>query len=399
MIENEADRKSAGLYDRAMARFEGRSAPAPTPQPREREASGQFRSNERVFGQEKIERDAGYRPLPKDRTEPEGLSVHDAAIERAKEMQTKPIEVHESGLKDNVTLSVEQAATRIEEARKADVDQAALDSTKAQQEAVDKLRAATPETQPQQQPQLSEVDVDRAVNHPRVQKIITEKMAEAETQRQHFETSVQEVGKMRVAALVSFAPELSNLPLNQWANAINAMHQREPARAKQVFSMLQAVGEVENAVIQMNAQKAAREKSEFANYTTRETQRFKEMTRGIAPQRMAAIKSEIPNMLAACGVADPRSFLTAIQGQTVFPRASAEMIMMKAAMYDMAMRTPRPQATRAVPPVQRPGVAGPRVNPANSAIQALNARLSATGDIKDATKLLLAKRTTAKRGR
>jgi hypothetical protein len=113
---------------------------------------------------------------------------------------------------------------------------------------------------------------------------------------------------------------------------------------------------------------------------------------------MQQIKAEIPNMLAACGVSDPRSFLTAIKGQTVFPRASAEMIMMKAAMYDMAMKTPRPQATRAVPPVQRPGVAGSRVNPQSGALKALEQKLNATGDIKVAAQLSAA-RLAAKKGR
>ena len=56
MIEREADRRDAGMYDRAMARMpRGAVEPAPERErtaPRERETSGEFRSSEPVYGRE-----------------------------------------------------------------------------------------------------------------------------------------------------------------------------------------------------------------------------------------------------------------------------------------------------------------------------------------------------------
>lgn len=396
MIEREADRMD--MYRNAAARIEQRSEPAPerSAPPRERETSGQFAPAERPTGREAEERAAGYKPLKEERSEPEGLTVRDAATDRAKELQERPIEVHESGLKDNVTLSAEQAAKRIAEAREADAAQAELDGTKAAQKAVDDLRNASG-VEPQPQPIDTEAEFDIAKAHPKVRDAILSKFTEAETQRQHFETSVKEVGKMRIAALAADFPELVKLPLNQWAAAINNLAKSDLPKARQIATRLQALGEVEAAVQQIEQQKTARQQNEFKAYSAKETARFRELTKGIPPQQMEAIKAEVPGMLKAVGVSDPHAFLKAIEGQTTFPRASAEMLLIYAARYMMMQKAAKAQPTRVLPPVQRPGVAAPRGNSASTALAALNQKLSQTGDIKDATALLMAKRKATRR--
>jgi hypothetical protein len=394
MIEHEADRNE--MYRNAAARIEQRSAPAPERErtPPQRESSGQFRSNEPVYGREAEERAAGYKPLKEDRDEIDSdrSSIRDAANDRAKELQERPIEVHESGLDEKITLSAEQAAKRVADARKADVDQAELDGTKAAQKAVDDLRG---ETEPRQ-PQIeygSEPDIEKVLSHPKVRDAISSKVTEAETQRAAYESSVKEIGKARVATLAADFPELANLPLDKWVGAITAMHQKEPARAKQVYDRLQALGQVENALIQIEKQKTERQQNEFKAYSAKENARFKELTKGIAPKEMSAIAAHIPTLLAESGVSDPRQFLQAIQGQTTFPRASAEALLIKAAKYDMMQKAAKPTPARApLPPVQRPGVAQSRGNPQSESIRTLNAKLNATGDLKTAAALLAATR-------
>lgn len=387
------------MYERAPARIEQRSAPEPTPErtPPARETNGEFRSSEPVYGREAEERRNGFKPLKEDRDEPEGLTVRDAATDRARSRQEAPIEVHESGLPDDVTLSAIQGAKRINEARDADAKQAELDGTKSAQVEIDKLRGTKPEAQPQQAQTEPDFDIEKA--HPKVRDAILSKFTEAETQRQHLETSVEEVGKMRIATLAADFPELANLPLDKWAPAINAMHQREPARAKLAYNRLQAVAEVETALGQLNAQKTERQQSEMKTYTAREDQRFAELTKHIPASEMKAIKAEIGPMLAEYGVADPRAFLAAIQGQTSFPRGSAERILADAAKFRLLMQQAKPTPARAaLPPVMKPGVGGSRTNPAAANLQSLNAAL-AKGDLKAAGKFIAANRASAKRGR
>jgi hypothetical protein len=391
------------LYRNAAAHIERGSRPVtPERTPPQREESGQFRSSERSYGQEGLERAAGYKPLKdddRDEIDSDRTSIRDASNERAKALQEKPIEVHESGLDEKITLSVEQAAKRVEEARKADVDQAELDGTKAAQAEVDRLRGEQPETEPRQ-PQLSiesEAEFDIAKAPAKVRDAIMSKVAEAETQRQHFETSVKEVGKMRLAALAAESPELMNLPLNQWAAAINNLAKTDLPKARAIATRLHALGEVENTLIQMEKQKTERQQNELRQYSDKENIRFRELTKGMTPQQMAAVQAEVPAMMAEYGVTDPRAFLKAIEGQTFFPRASAERIMIDAARYRLMQKAAKAQPARAVPHVTRPGVVAPRGNSSSTALQALNQKLSQTGDLKDAARLLAAKRKATKR--
>jgi hypothetical protein len=387
------------LYQNAAARVEQRSAPeAPSTLSPSRESSGQFRPAERSYGREGVERAAGFKPLKEKRDDDaidsqDRTAMRDAAERIAEQRRSMETEEVKTGLKPKVSITIDQGADALKESRHADVAQAELDSTKAAQKEVDKLRNPHGvETEPRQPQLQTEPDIEAALSHPKVQSAITAKVTEAETQRAAYESGLKETFKARVATLAADFPELTNVPLDKWAAAINAMGQRDLPRARQIAARLQSLGQVENALLQMKTEKTQREQSEFKAYGAKENARFRELTKGVPPQRMAAIQAEIPNMLAACGVKDPRSFLTAIQGQTTFPRASAEMIMMKAAMYDMAMKGAKPTPARAIPPVARPGTQQPRNNSASDGLRQLNQKLSQTGDIKDAARLLAAKR-------
>jgi hypothetical protein len=248
MIEKEEDRRDAGMYSRAFNRIEGRSTPEPTPErtPRERETSGQFRSSEPVFGQEKLERDAGYKPLKEERDEIDSdrISIRDASNERAKELQTRPIEVHESGLDEKVTLSVEQAAKRIEDSREADVAQAELDGNKAAQKAVDDLRGEQPAEVRQPAQTEAEPDIEKVLKHPKISAALKERVDAAETQRAEYELGLQNAWKAQLGALNDF-PEIVNIPHTQWAATLNAMAQTDLPRAKQIAARLHSLAAVE----------------------------------------------------------------------------------------------------------------------------------------------------------
>jgi len=357
-----------------------------------RNDTGQFESSEPAYGREGLERAAGYTPLETEPEEtPEELTTDEAAAERLKQSgEPTMIYAHVANLPPNVSMTLDQAADALADARGADAAQAEIDGTKADQKAIDKMRGEKPAA-----PQIeSEADIEKVLANPKVRAAITAKVAEADARGAAYETSVQEIGKARIAALAGDFPELANLPLDKWAAAINVMHQREPARAQQAFARLQGLAQVEAAAQQIKAQKTAKDQGEFKTYAAKENARFAELTKGIAPKEMAAVKAEIPRMLKEYGVSDPHQFLAAIHGQSTFPRASAERIMVDAAKWRMAQRAAKPSPTRIVPNVTRPGIAGPRgAERSDTGLAALSAKLSKTGNIKDAAKLLMARRS------
>ncbi|MCC8954106.1 hypothetical protein H8B02_11730 [Bradyrhizobium sp. Pear77] len=350
-------------------------------------------TTEPAFGREGLERDAGLVPF-KDETkaEPQDDLTKDEAAQRLRELSgpESAIITHTTGLPPNVTLTTDQAAEMLAEARGADRAQAELDDTQAQQAEIDKLRGEKPAEA--QQPQIeTEIDVDRALASPKVRDAIAERVTAAETQRTQHEAAVAQATNFAVASLFGDFPEFENLPTTEWVNAIQSM---PPGRAHSAISKLQALGRVEAANQQIKAEKTAREQVEFRAYAAKENARFAEMTKGIPAKEMARIEAHIPKMLNASG-ADVQQFLTAVSNQSTFPRATAEALLVKAARYDLLMETPKPvPAPAPLPPVQRPGTAAPGgAARGDTNLQALSAKLSRSGSLKDAAALLAAKRS------
>lgn len=370
----------------------------------ERTETGQFDSSEPLTGRAAIEHDAGYVPMPEEESEPQKeLTAREAAAKVAeRRTDESKIVTHVAGFKmpANMTMTIDQAAKVVKDGRDADNAQAELEEADRVRAEVDNLRgegaegvekpAAKAETLTNSD---GEPDIEKVLSHPRVSAAISERVAEAETQRQHFETAIQEVGKIRIAALAGDFPELANLPIPQWRGALEAMAQREPARYQQAISRIQAVAQVEAVSQQLKAQKAELQQAEFKTYAAKENTRFAELTKAIPAKEMAAIEAHVPKMLAEHG-ADVRQFLEAVSNQSTFPRATAEALLVKAARYDLLMAAPKALASHPVPHVQRPGTQQiqPRVSPATSKIDALKRAFDAKPSAKTAAALTAARR-------
>ena len=316
-------------------------------------------STERAYGQEGLERAAGYVPMVDEfkPEEPGELTKEEAAEERRKQNgETKMIfaHVYETGLAPNVTLDLDQAAAMLAESREADKAQAEIDGTKSAQKEIDALRGEKPAAPT---PQVeTEADIEKVLANPKIRDAIAERVTAADSQRTHYEAAVTEATKFAITSLFSDFPEFADLPTDRWASAIQAMHQREPARARSMLGKLQTLGKVEAALNQIKAQKAEREQTEFKAYRAKENARFAEMTKGIPAKEMAVLEAHIPKMLAESG-ANVNQFLDAVSNQTTFPRASAESLLVKAARYDLMQKAAKAVPARgAVPTVQKPGV-------------------------------------------
>jgi hypothetical protein len=354
-----------------------------------RNDAGQFESTEPAYGREGLERAAGYVPLETAPEEtPDDLTVKEAAEKRIKELSgsESSIVTHTAGLPPNVTMTLDQAADALADARGADAAQAEIDGTKAAQKEIDKLRGEKPAASAP--PIETEADIEKVLANPRIRDAIAERVTAADTQRTHYETAVADAGKFAIASLVSDFPEFVDLPLTNWANAINAMHEREPARARLVFNKLQTLARVEQANQQLQAQKTTREQTEFRNYSAKEDARFADMVKG--ERNMPAIEAEIVAMVKDHGV-DPSEFFKAGNESKFLRSAAAQRILVDAAKFRLMQKAAKASPTRTVPTVQKPGFAGPRVDRADTGLAALNAKLSKSGSLKDAVTLRLAR--------
>jgi hypothetical protein len=358
-----------------------------------RNDAGQFASNEPAYGREGLERAAGYKPLPDESKEdaPPELTEDEAAQRLSELSGPQSAIVTHSPIPgsdfqtDGKTLELDQAATMLAEARDADKAQAEIDGKKAAQKEVDKLRGEKPAA-----PQIeTEIDVDRALANPRIRDAIAQRVSAADTQREAYATRVVETGTIALAALGSDFPELHR-PLDQWEPVLRQMHAREPARFQQAMGRIQSIAQIQQAHDQITAEKTGREQAEFRDYSAKEDARFAAMVKG--ERNMPAIEAEIVAMVKDHGV-EPREFFKLGTESKFLRSAAAQKILVDAAKYRMMQKAAKAAPTRDVPTVQKPGSVGPRVNRSDVNLATLSAKLSNSGNLKDAQALLAARRS------
>jgi len=352
---------------------------------------------EPLTGRAGLENDAGFTPLVDEVTpesEAEELSKKEAADRLAQLSSSKPIVTYTSGLPPDVSLTIEQGAKMVAEARTADREQAELDADKALKKEVDELR---PKSEPVA-PLLSDEDeVERALKLPRVKAALDQRVTEADTARETYTKQVGLANQFAAAAFTEGFPELARLPLDQMADALTAMAHREPARFDKAMATLQRVNQLQQAAAHETAQKTAREAAEFQAYARAEDARVVEMIKG--ERNMPALEAEIPSMLRDLGV-DPAEFLRLGNESKFLRSAAAQKILIDATKYRLAMKAGRPKPGAApIPQVVRPGTRAEASRGARAAsdLAALNHRLSKSGSLKDAAALLVATRKQGRR--
>ncbi len=294
-------------------------------------------------------------------------------------------------LADNMTMTLDQGAKALTDAREADQAQAEIDDTAKIKKEVDELRGTKEEAKPALEP---EPDIEKTLNHPRVKAALEQHIQETEAVKQNYSKAVDVANTFAQAAFIENFPEIAALPLAQWEGALAAMSQQEPERFAKAMGTLNRVAQLQAAQQQQQQEKAHAARQQFQEYAKAENARFAELTKGESPATMRAVEAHIPQMLAESG-ADVRQFLEAVSNQSTFPRATAEALLVKAAKYDLLMKATKPAPGRAaLPPVQRPGI----TRSANAAerssanLGALNSKFNQSGNIKDAVALLNAKR-------
>jgi hypothetical protein len=356
------------------------------------ESTGQFTPSEPLTGRAAEEHAAGFTPMVDEPTpESEELSKKEAAERLAELSSSKPIATHilSANLPADVTMTIEQGAAALADSRAADKAQAELDETEKLQKEVDQLRGETPEAKPASV-ETDEETLEKALAHPRVKEALERQITEAETTRSTYSKGLDVANQFAQAAFAEGFPEIASLPIEQWENALRAMHAREPERFNKAMGTLSRVAQLQNAAQHEQQQRSAREAAEFQTYAKGEDARFNEMVKG--ERNMAAVEAQIPATLKSLGV-DPAEFLKAGTESKFLRSAAAQAVLVKAAKYDLLMAAPRAVPTKAAPPpVQRPGTTASRGERSVANFSTLNSKLSQSGSQKDAFQLLMAKR-------
>ncbi len=236
-------------------------------------------------------------------------------------------------------------------------------------------------------------EVSKALKHPQVRQAIEEELGRADAARQSYAEAVNMANQFARASLVDHIPELANIPVEQWDAALGLLHQADPQRVQRAMGVVDRVNKLSVAQAQLQQQAAAEQQRQFDTWAKAEDVRFDKLTeiQGIDRAERLRIGDEMLAYAGELGV-DQATFFHLMQTNPVMRHAGFQKMMFDATRYRMMMKNAPKAAPRALPPVQKPGTAQARASHGEANIDALNKRLSATGNIKDAAKLMAAVR-------
>lgn len=363
--------------------------------------TGQFASGEPLFGREALERDAGWTPLKDEKDENDGLSVKDAAEELTEARAEDPeIRVIETGLPEDVSLTVEQAAESLIAATAADQEKQ-LDELRAEQirKEVDDIRGADAEAKEIDKPEVKaeaaapEVELERFLQNPHVKETFEKFASEVEAVKSGYSQALDTANALARQSFADKFPEIANLPLEHWEGALVAIAQREPERFKQAFASLSQINDLTIAKQRQQQLAEIEQQTKLQQQISDLDAKFEEQIKDVPPEKRKAIEGHIVDAIKQMGA--PQDQMIEVMNLARSHPFARQMIWQwgEAMEHLGRIRSSVPKAMpRPVPKVQRPGTAGAaRSAAAEVSLKGLEARLSNSGDIKDAVRLYQAR--------
>ena len=234
-------------------------------------------------------------------------------------------------------------------------------------------------------------DLEKLMQHPQVRLALEEKVNEVDRARREYVDGLGAAMQIAQASFVSQFPELAGLPAGQLPAALEQMSRQDPAK----FSRVQALVAGSEQLIARQQQELRRQadvaRHGFRDYATAEDARLETMLKEESKEVRQAVAQEIMASAKASGI-EVDELHRLFNSEPLMRNATFQRMMYDAGKYRLMMKAKSAAAARPVPPVQRPGMAASRAEREQSDLRSLSARLSNSGDLKDAVALYQAKK-------
>ncbi|RXG85345.1 hypothetical protein [Bradyrhizobium zhanjiangense] len=408
-----------------------------------RNDAGQFTSSEDQFGIKGVEIGQGYIPRPDPvkadaapADEPEEYDINDeeqlrelAAKKYGSEAELTKVEIFAadgSKAPDNLAQTVEQAANDLahvhragaEEIEQAHLDRLAKEVDEARAERIKgdpktaehygldaaeveaNAKAAKDVSTSEEPSQSVETTVDgldpevaKALKLPQVRQAIEQELAQVDEAKQTYSKALNTAHLVSQEMIVELLPELRSFSQEHWADAIMALHQSDPARVSRAMGILERGAQIETAQADWQRYQAHEQRQQFENYAKAEDQRFEQMPEWaqLGKAEQAKVSGAVVEYAGELGI-DQQTLVNLMQTNPIMRNAAFQKMMVDAAQYRMLRKAPPKAIPKAIPAVQKPGVAAPRGQASAQNIQALTSKLASSGSVEDAYALYQAKR-------
>jgi len=234
-------------------------------------------------------------------------------------------------------------------------------------------------------------ELEKALQHPQVRRAIEEQVGEAEQTRQNYLNGLAAATQIAQVSFLSQFPELAGVAPEQLPGALEQMSRQDPTKLARVQAMVEATEQLFAQQRVENSHQAELAQQGFQSYARSEDARFETMLKGEPRETQAAVTAEIFASAKASGV-EPAELNRLFKSEPLMRNAVFQRMMYDAGKYRLMMKARDAAAARPLPPVQRPGTARTPAEREHADLRTLNARLSSSGDIKDAVALYHARK-------
>ncbi|ULK99337.1 hypothetical protein [Bradyrhizobium sp. I71] len=233
-------------------------------------------------------------------------------------------------------------------------------------------------------------DIEQFLQHPQVRLAIEEKVGEVERARRSYVEGLDAAMQIAQASFVSQFPELVGLAPEQLPAALAQIAHQDPAKLARIQALVASSEQLRARQNEEVRRMADASRHGFQNYAKAEDARLETLLKDEAREVRQAVAQEIMASAKASGI-EPDELRRLFDSEPLMRNATFQRMMYDAGKYRLMMKARDAVNAKPMPPVQRPGMASSRGERDQQDLRSLSARLSNTGDLKDAVALYQAK--------
>jgi hypothetical protein len=296
--------------------------------------------------------------------------------------------------------SSEALATRVDamraEAMASDPDAAEFYGFEVPQDEPEKVRAedATGETAHPNDHGAEGLDPElaKALQHPQVAQAIEQRINEAEKTRQEYLNGIAAATQIAQMSFLNQFPELASLSPEHLPGALEQMSRQDPDKFARVQNLIENTDHMLAQQRQESLRQAELSRRNFDAFAKSEDARLDSMLKGEPKAMQRMVSDEIVASARESGV-EPAELFRLFNSEPLMRNAVFQRMMYDAGKYRLMMKAKDAAAAKPVPPVQRPGMARTPAERGQADVRTLSAKLSNSGDIKDAVALYSARKS------
>jgi hypothetical protein len=235
-------------------------------------------------------------------------------------------------------------------------------------------------------------EIEKVINHPQVRQAIEERIGEAEKTRQSYLNGLAAATQIAQVSFLSQFPELAGVVPENLPGALDQMSRQDPEKFARVQAMIATTEQLFAHQQQESRRQVEMTRQNFHAFAKSEDARLDTMLKGESKATQHAVTAEIIASAKASGV-EPAELFRLFNSEPLMRNAVFQRMMYDAGKYRLMMKAKDAAAAKPVPPVQRPGTARSAAEREHADLRSLNARLSSSGNIKDAVALYNARKS------